>query len=79
MADDVPSIDDIANKTFYGFKYNVDTGRLTVEKINDGSPVRLPNAEFIREDDYKHWLWTRNTLGFDWNSTAKTRLLLEVV
>jgi len=79
MADDVPSIDDIANKTFYGFKYNVDTGRLTVEKINDGSPVRVPDADLLREDDYKQWLFTRSTLNFDWNSNAKTRLLLEVV
>jgi hypothetical protein len=74
-----PSIDDIANQTFYGFRYDVDTARLTVEKINGGSPVRVPDADLLREDDYKQWLFTRNTLNFDWNSNAKTRLLLEVV
>jgi len=74
-----PSIDDIANRTFYGFRYDVDTARLTVEKINDGSPVRVPDADLLREDDYKQWLFTRSTLNFDWNSNAKTRLLLEVV
>jgi hypothetical protein len=74
-----PSIDDIANQTFYGFRYDADTARLTVEKINGGSPVRVPDADLLREDDYKQWLFTRNTLNFDWNSNAKTRLLLEVV
>ncbi len=77
---DFPSIDNIANQTFYGFKYDVDTARLTVEKINDGeTPVRLPDDTLIREDDYKQWVWTRNTLRFDWNSNDLTRLLLEVV
>jgi len=79
MADDVPAIDDISNKTFYGFKYDVDTARLTVEKINDGSPVRLPDTQLLRSNDYKHWLWTRNTLKLEWNSNDLTRLLLEVV
>ena len=74
-----PSIEDIANQTFYGFRYDVDTARLTVEKINGGSPVRVPDADLLREDDYKQWVFTRNTLKFDWNGNAKTRLLLEVV
>ena len=77
---DFPSIDDIANKTFYGFRYDADTARLTVEKINNGvTPVRIPDESLIREDDYKQWLWTRNTLRFEWNSNDLTRLLLEVV
>jgi len=77
---DFPSIDAIANQTFYGFRYDVDTARLTVEKINDGTtPVRIPDEHLIREDDYKQWLWTRNTLRFEWNSNDLTRLLLEVV
>lgn len=77
---DVFNVDDIANQTFYGFKYDVDSARLTVEKINDGAtPVRLPDETLLREDDYKQWLWTRSTLDFSWNSNDLTRLLLEVM
>jgi hypothetical protein len=77
---DVFNVDDVGNQTFYGFRLNADNGRLTLEKINDGvTPVRLPDEVLIREDDYKHWLWTRSTLTFSWNSSDKTRLLVEVL
>jgi hypothetical protein len=77
---DVFNVDDVGNQTFYGFRLNADTGRLTLEKINDGvTPVRLPDDVLIREGDYKHWLWTRSTLTFSWNSNDKTRLLVEVL
>jgi len=76
---DVFNVNDIAQQTFYGFKLNHDTGKLTVEKITGDDPVRLPDDVLIREDDYKHWVWTRSTLVFSWNSSDKTRLLVEVL
>lgn len=78
---DVFNVNDVANQVFYGFKLNHSTGKLTLHKIDDATtPVRLPDEHLIRDDDYKQWLWTRNTLVFSWNeSDDPTRLLVEVV
>lgn len=60
---------DLANKTFYGFRLNPDTGQLTVEIINDGtSAVILPQDGIIDKYDYKQWVWTQNTLDFKWDN-----------
>lgn len=59
---------DLADKTFYGFRYNPDTGKLQVEVINDGSPVELPQDGIIDKYAYTQWLWTRDTLSFQWGN-----------
>jgi len=58
---------DLADKTFYGFRLNPDDGGLVVEMINDGSPVVLPQDDIIDKYDYKQWVWTKNTLTFQWD------------
>ena len=69
---------------FYGVKYIPSTGRLTVEKINDGeTPVRLPDSASEtpvskRPDDYRDWLFTLDNLTFSWDSTYKSNLVVEV-
>ena len=65
--------------TFYGFRYDNDTGRLVVEKINDGSPVKLPQDNIKRKTDYKTWIWTKHTVQFDWDQSQKTNLLMEII
>lgn len=72
------NVNDVADQTFYGFKYDAPTGKLTVEKINDGSPVVLPTSESVNPNDYKHWVWTRRNLSFSWNNSNKSHLLTEV-
>lgn len=70
--------------TFYGFKYIPSTGRLTVEKINDGETiVRLPDSSSKtpvskRSDDYRDWTFTENSLTFSWDETYKSNLVVEV-
>jgi hypothetical protein len=59
---------DLADKTFYGFRFNPDTGNLEVEIINDGSPVALPAEGIIDKYDYKQWVWSRDTLKFQWGN-----------
>lgn len=61
---------DLADKTFYGFRLNPDNGNLDVEKINDGSPVVLPQENVINKYDYKQWIWTRDTVQFQWTSNG---------
>ena len=59
---------DLANKTFYGFRLDPDTGNLNVEIINDGtSAVVLPQDDIIDKYDYKQWVWSQNTLDFQWD------------
>lgn len=75
---DTFNINDVGDQTFYGFKYNPITAKLTVEEINDGSPVTLPAETSVSLDDYKQWVWTKRDLSFQWNSSNKSHLLTEV-
>lgn len=75
---DLFNINDVGDQTFYGFKYNPITAKLTVEEINDGSPVTLPAEGSISPNDYKQWVWTKRDLSFRWNSSNKSHLLTEV-
>ena len=61
---------DLADKTFYGFRLDPATGNLNVEKINDGSPVYFPQEGAIDPNDYKQWVWTRDTLDFEWGNNG---------
>ena len=70
--------------TFYGVKYIPSTGRLTVEKINDGETVvKIPASRSkapstYRPTDYRDWLFTTNRYTFSWSSESTGNLLVEV-
>lgn len=72
-----PTIEEIGDKTFYGWKLSPTTGRLTVTKIdsNDGSVVDLPKENILRDNDYKVWVWTTSLIKLSWSGD---RLLMEV-
>ncbi len=61
---------DLANKTFYGFRLDADSGNLNIEIINDGSLVALPQDNIIDKNDYKQWVWTQDTLQFQWGNNG---------
>jgi hypothetical protein len=69
---------DLEDKAFYGFRIDASTGRLTVDFINDGSQIDLPANDVLKDNQYRTWLWTKNTLQFSWDSTQKTHLLMEI-
>ena len=69
----------IANKTFYGYTINAQTGRLTISVINDGSQVDIPSDYVITDNQYRTWIWSKNTLQFRWSSTKNTHLLMEIL
>jgi hypothetical protein len=55
---------------FYGFRLDPATGHLNVEVIANGNGVvRLPDPELIDPLDYKQWIWTTNSLQFQFNPT----------
>jgi hypothetical protein len=68
-----------ADKTFYGFRLDPDTGKATVERINDGSPVSLPLEDLIRKEDYRNWFWTKHTVQFTWGLDKNTHMLMEIL
>jgi hypothetical protein len=72
-----PTIEEIGDKTFYGWKLNPTTGRLTINKIdsNDGSVVDLPKDNILRDNDYKVWVWTTSLLKLSW---SEDHLYMEV-
>lgn len=59
------------DKTFYGFKLDHDTGDCTIEIINDGSPVVLPDQIYGEiqggANDYKSHFWSIDTIEFEIN------------
>ena len=67
-----------ANSTFYGFKITADTGKFYVHVINDGSTVELPVDDVLKDNQYRTWIWTKNTVQFSWDGTKKTHLKMEI-
>jgi len=68
---------ELAPKTFYGFRLDPDTGNLNIEVINDGvTPVVLPQDNIIDKYDYKQWLWTRDTIKFQWGNNGHLQVKL---
>lgn len=63
---------DLADKTFYGFRLNVDTGHLNIEVISplDGSLVALPQDGVYDKADYQQWVWSRDTMQFQWGNNG---------
>lgn len=70
---------DFSTNTFYGYRINASTGRLTVDVINDGSTVELPANDVLKDNQYRTWIWSKNTLQFEWSSTKKTHLKMEIL
>lgn len=74
------TIEEIYNKVFYGFKYNPETGKTTVEVIREGEPIKLPESESYLAYEYAHWFASAKAINFTWeDSNKKTRLLMEIV
>jgi hypothetical protein len=60
----------LASDVFYGFRLDSTTGHLNIEVIGNGAGVvQLPQPGQIDPLDYKQWLWTPDTLQFQFNST----------
>jgi len=73
---------DLSDKTFYGIKYNVTSGKLEVDIINDGTTeVRLPADDRLDpisyDDDYINYVWSQDSLEFSINNNG--HLLLKML
>lgn len=59
---------DLADKVFYGFRLNPDTGNLNIEILDGDTPVSLPQDRIVDKYDYKQWFWTKDTVRFEWGN-----------
>jgi len=69
---------EMADKAFYGFRINAATGKLTIDFVNDNTQIDLPVDDVLKDNQYRTWIWTKNTLQFTWDSTQNTHLLMEI-
>jgi hypothetical protein len=68
---------DLADKVFYGFRLNPDTGNLNIEVLDGDTPVSLPQDDIIDKYDYKQWVWSKDTIQFEWGNNG--RLLMRLI
>ena len=68
---------DLADKVFYGFRLDPDTGNLSVEILDGDTPVSLPQDSIIDKYDYKQWIWSKDTIQFYWGNGG--HLLMRLV
>ena len=68
---------DLADKVFYGFRLDPDTGNLNIEILDGDTPVSLPEDSTIDKYDYKQWVWSKDTIRFEWGT--KGHLLMRLI
>lgn len=68
---------DLVDKVFHGFRLDPDTGNLTVEVLDGDLPVSLPQNDTIDKYDYKQWLWTKDTIQYEWGDNG--HLLMRLI
>jgi hypothetical protein len=81
------TIEDIVNKTFYGFRVDGQSGKLYLECLTGDTPVSLPATNpttevGIKNDSYQQWFWSKSLVKLYWGDNAtnwKNRLLMKVL
>jgi hypothetical protein len=79
--------ENIANKTFYGFRVEGQSGKLYLDRLDGDIPVSLPQNDIttevgIKNDDYLQWFWSKGLVTLYWGDNAtqwKNRLLMKVL
>lgn len=61
-------LDSYGDKVFHGFRLDPATGNLSIEILDGDTPVVLPVPDVIDPFDYKQWVWSTDTLEFDWGT-----------
>ena len=68
---------DLVDKVLYGFRLDPDTGNLNIEVLDGDTPVSLPQDGTIDKYDYKQWVWSKDTIQFEWGNNG--RLLMRLI
>jgi hypothetical protein len=80
-------IEDIVNKTFYGFRVDTTSGKLYLECLTGDTPITLPKTDTqtevgIAKGQYVQWFWSKSLVKLYWGDNAtnwKNRLLMKVL
>jgi hypothetical protein len=80
-------VENIVNKTFYGFRVDGQSGKLYLDCLTGDTPVKLPSTDpttevGIKNDDYQQWFWSKSLVTLYWGDNAtnwKNRLLMKVL
>lgn len=74
---------EVADKVFYGFRFNPETGKLYIDILDGDEPVSLPHTDVqIDRYQYQQWFWSKNSVSFYWgdNETRwKNKLLMRLL
>lgn len=76
---DEATLDNVVDKSFFGFIFDPETGNLTIKEIDDGDVVYLPEYGKNDSSDYVTWFWTKKNITFDWDTTKPGHLIMEVL
>lgn len=67
---------DLADKTFYGFRIEQQTGDLNIDIINNGDTVKLPQPGYIvGPNEYLQWIWSTGTYQFRWGDKGHLEMV----
>tara|TARA_R100001377_G_C3168549_1_gene102197 strand:- start:114 stop:359 length:246 start_codon:yes stop_codon:yes gene_type:complete len=70
---DTPSL---SHQTFYGFKYNVATGNLTIDVIDDDTKViKLPDPSILDAEDYTDHFWSQDGVSYGWGNNGHIKVI----
>jgi len=80
-------VENIVNKTFYGFRVDGQSGKLYLHRLDGDTPVSLPATNpttevGIKNDSYQQWFWSKSLVSLYWGDNAtnfKNRLLMKVL
>ena len=80
-------VENIVNKSFYGFRVDGQTGKLYLDRLDGDTPVSLPATNpttevGIKNDSYQQWFWSKSLVSLYWGDNAtnfKNRLLMKVL
>ena len=75
------TVAELYGRVFYGLNYDPETGMLEVESIESGEVISLPvlgDGSTHNYTDYATWLASTKYLGFSWETTLSSNLIMEV-
>ena len=75
------TVTDLYGRVFYGFNYDPTTGMAEIKQIESDEIIKLPTLSpgiTHETSDYATWLSSIKYLGFSWESTLSSNLIMEV-
>ena len=75
------TVAELYGRVFYGLNYDPETGMAEIKQIESGEVISLPvlgDGSNHNPADYVTWLASTKYLGFSWETTLSSNLIMEV-